>query len=130
MRTKTREVVFEVVFASRFSGEIDTNLKNALYKKEQLTKDDITYADAVISIISEHQAEFGKLIDGISLSFPQSRLFPADISIMYIALAEMEFMDDIPIAVSINEAANMASKYSSPRSASFISGILSEIAKG
>lgn len=130
MRTKAREVVFEVIFASRFSGEIDANLKNALYKKEQLTKDDITYADAVISIISEHQDEFGKLIDGISLSFPQSRLFPADISILFIALAEIKYMDDIPAAVSINEAANIASKFSSEKSASFISGILSEAVKG
>ena len=38
-------------------------------------------------------------------------------------------MDDIPFAVSLNEAANIASKYSSEKSASFISGILSGVKK-
>ena len=130
MRTKAREVVFEVIFASRFSGETDENLKNALCKKEKLTEDDINYADAVISLVGEHEQEFGALIDNISHSFPQSRLYPADLSVLLIALAEIKYMDDIPAAVSVNEAANIASKYSSPKSASFISGILAEVIKG
>ena len=36
-------------------------------------------------------------------------------------------MEEIPSAVSVNEAANIASKYSSAKSASFVSGILAEI---
>ena len=44
-----------------------------------------------------------------------------------IALAEIMYFDGIPEAVSVNEAANIASKYSSEKSASFVSGILSEI---
>ena len=49
MRTKAREVVFEVVFASRFADGIDNGLKNALYKKEKLTESDIAYADRLLS---------------------------------------------------------------------------------
>lgn len=130
MRTKARETVFEVIFASRFSDGVDSSLKNALYKKEKLDENDIAYADSVISLIGAHSEEFCGLIDKISHSFPESRLFPADISIMLVALAEIKYIDDIPTAVSINEAANMASKFSSPKSASFVSGILSEAAKG
>ena len=59
--------------------------------------------------------------------FPESGLFPADKSILFIALAEILYTDDIPDAVAVNEAANIASKYSSEKSASFVSGILSEI---
>lgn len=131
MRTKARETVFEAVFASRFSENgIDRNLVSALYKKEKLDGNDIEYADKVLSLIEAHGKEFSELIDKLSHSFPESRLFPADISIMLIALAEIIYIDDIPPAVSINEAANLASKYSSPKSASFVSGILSEAAKG
>ena len=130
MRTKAREVVFEVVFASRFADGIDNGLKNALYKKEKLTESDIAYADRLLSVIGENEMDFGALIDGISPSFPESRLFPADISLLLVALAEIKYFDDIPAAVSINEAANLAAKYSSPKSATFISGILAEAAKG
>ena len=110
MRTKAREVAFQVVFASRF-GEVENGLKSALYKKENLTKDDIEYCDTVLSLVAEHEEEFAKIIDNRSLAFPESRLFPADKSILFVALAEILRMPDIPHAVSINEAANIASKY-------------------
>lgn len=130
MRANAREAAFDVVFASQFTGEIDGGLKNALYKNEKLTDDDKIYADRVISIVSEHREEFLKLIDKISAAFPESRIFPADRSVLLIALAEINYMDDIPNVVSVNEAANIAAKYSSPKSASFVSGILAEVLKG
>ncbi len=128
MRTKAREVAFQIVFASRF-GEVEKGLKSVLYKKENLTKDDMEYCDKVLSLIEEHEDEFAKIIDERSVAFPESRLFPADKSILFVALAEILHMADIPRAVSLNEAANIASKYSSEKSASFVSGILSEVEK-
>lgn len=129
MRAKAREVAFEVVFASRFTGIIDGGLKSALAKKESLDAEDISYLDEVLSLVKLHSEEFAKTVDERSIAFPQSRIFPADISILFVALAEIMYMDDIPDIVSINEAANIASKYSTEKSASFISGILSEIVR-
>ena len=126
MRTKARETVFQIVFASQFGGA-DNGLKSALYKKEKLTDDDIVYAENVLSVIGEHREEFADIIDKRSTAFPESGLFPADKSVLLVALAEMLYMDDIPRAVSINEAANIASVYSSEKSASFISGILAAV---
>lgn len=128
MRTKAREVVFQLVFASSFGGA-GVGLKNSLYKKEKLTPDDTAYCDRVLSLIAEHENEFVSLIDERSVAFPESNLFPADRSILFVALAELLYMDDIPPAVSVNEAANIASKYSSEKSATFISGILAEVIK-
>lgn len=129
MRTTARETVFKLVFASRFTGEIDSGLEKALEKLEHLDSDDNKYVERVLKIISEHEDELVNLIDKYSRDFPESRLFPADKSILLVALAEIKYMDDIPDVVSINEAANISSKYSSAKSASFISGILSEIIK-
>lgn len=130
MRTNARETVFKIVFASQFTGGRDEVLKSALYKNEKLSKDDISYADRVLDIIAEHGAEFAAEIDKRSLAFPEARLFPADRSALFVALAEIKYMDDIPNVVSVNEAANIASKYSSPKSASFVSGLLAEVIKG
>ena len=129
MRTTARETAFKLVFASRFTGEIDSGLERALEKAEHLSKDDGAYVEKVLNIISEHENELIKIIDEHSIDFPESRLFPADKSILLVALAEIKYMDDIPDIVSVNEAANISSKYSSAKSASFISGILSEIIK-
>lgn len=129
MRAKAREVAFQVLFASSFNGEVDIGLKNALCKNEKLDENDIKYVDAVLSLVAEHKSGFEEIIDKYSISFPSVRIYPADKSILFVALAEIKYFDDIPPAVSANEAANIASKYSSGKSASYVSGILAEVIK-
>ena len=82
-----------------------------------------------MNTVASNREKLIEIIDERSKLFPQVRMFPADRSIILIALAEIMFIPDIPSAVSVNEAANIASKYSSEKSASFISGILSEVIK-
>lgn len=128
MRTTARETVFKILFSSQFNDDIK-ELKKSLYKIEKLNKNDTEYCDQILNTVASNREKLIKIIDERSKLFPQVRMFPADRSIILIALAEIMFIPDIPSAVSINEAANIASKYSSEKSASFISGILSEVIK-
>ncbi len=130
MRIIARETLFKIIFASQFSGTVDTDLKNHLYKSAELTSEDVAYCENVLNVLSLHSEELKNLVDEYSVAFPEKRIFPADKSILLIALAEMRYCPDIPQKVSFNEAADMASKYSSAKSASFITGILSAIGKG
>ncbi len=127
MRTQARETLFKIVFASQFEGDNDEELRRAMYKGEKLDKEDIEYCEKVIGIIRENSGFFTQVIDKHSYAFPEKRIFPADRSILLVALAEIYHMDDIPDKVSANEAANIASKYSSEKSASYISGLISSI---
>ncbi len=129
MRVTARETAFKVIFASNFTGEISRGTAKALYKAEKLTEDDIAYADKVLDLVEGHWNEYSAIIDRLSVSFPEVRIFPADRSIMLLALAEIYGFEDIPDVVSVSEAANIASKYSSEKSASFVSGILGEAIK-
>ena len=128
MRTTARETVFKILFSSQFNDDIK-ELKYSLYKIEKLNKNDTEYCDQILNTVASNRETLIEIIDERSKLFPQVRMFPADRSIILIALAEIMFIPDIPSAVSINEAANIASKYSSEKSASFISGILSEVIK-
>ncbi len=128
MRTTARETVFKILFSSQFNDDIK-ELKKSLYKIEKLNKNDTEYCDQILNTVASNREKLIEIIDERSKLFPQVRMFPADRSIILIALAEIMFIPDIPSAVSVNEAANIASKYSSEKSASFISGILSEVIK-
>jgi N utilization substance protein B len=127
MRTTARETAFKILFSSLFVDEIESDLKTALYKTDKLDENDIAYCEKLLLTIAEHKQDITQIIDDKSHSFPESRLYPADKSILLIAIAEINYFDDIPDKVSINEAANIASKYSSEKSASFISGVLSAV---
>ena len=128
MRTTARETAFKILFSTQFNEEYEYTKRSA-YSFEKLDESDVTYCNDIIKCVLDHKAELTKIIDKHSKQFPESRLFCADRSILLIAIAEILYFDDIPSAVSVNEAANIASKYSSEKSATFISGILSDIIK-
>lgn len=130
MRTIARETLFKLLYASQFNDGIDGELKTSLYKANELTADDISYCDRVLSVIEEHNTEFLDMVDKHSISFPEKRIFPSDKSILMIGFAEILYCGDIPDKVTMNEAANIASKYSSAKSATFITGILSTVSGG
>lgn len=127
MRSLAREVAVQVVFATLFC-EQNEGLKSALCKKENLKKEDVEYVDGVLAAVEEHRAEEEEIIDKISLSFAAQRVFPVDKSILYVAIAEILYLG-VPARVVCNEAANLASKYSTEKSASYVTGILSEVIK-
>lgn len=127
MRTKARETLFKILFSSQFVQPVDKSFRLGLYRAGELNEDDVKYCDRVLSLIEEHSADISSLIDKKSLAFPEARLFPADRSVLFIAIAEILYCDEVPDKVAASEAANIASRYSSEKSASFISGILSAV---
>ena len=126
MRTNARETAFKILFSAQFNDEYEYTRRSAI-SLEKLDENDIAYCNDIVQSVIEHKDTLTKIIDEHSRLFPESRLFPADRAVLLIAIAEILFFDDIPSAVSVNEAANIASKYSSEKSATFVSGILSEI---
>lgn len=73
--------------------------------------------------------EFNDIIRGVLQNWDFSRVSRIDRYIMWIALAEMKFLLDIPVRASINEAVELAKTYSSEKSPSFINGVLDAAAR-
>ncbi len=126
MRTKARETLFKILFSSQFAAP-DEGFRRGMYRAGELNEDDVRYCDRVLSLIKENNEDISAIIDGKSLAFPEARLFPADKSVLYIAIAEILYCDDVPDKVAASEAANIAARYSSEKSASFVSGILASV---
>ena len=59
--------------------------------------------------------------------FAQERIYPVDKALMLVALAEINYFDEIPPVVSVSEAATLARKYSTEKSADFVNGVLGGI---
>jgi transcription antitermination protein NusB len=73
--------------------------------------------------------EIDQLIQKAAKKWKLVRIAAIDRNIMRIAVCEIVYMDDIPDAVSINEALEIAKKFSTSESAAFINGILDRISK-
>jgi len=72
--------------------------------------------------------EYQRMMSEASRNWDFSRLAFMDIIIMQAAIAEMLTFPSIPVSVTINEYINLAWRYSTPRSSSYINGMLDAIA--
>lgn len=69
------------------------------------------------------------ICDNIDSGWNINRLCKVDLAILREAIAEIRYIDDIPVSVSINEAVELSKKFSYPEASSFVNGILGSVSK-
>ena len=90
----------------------------------KLTEQDKEYIDSTYQIFLTEQEHLDEIISSALTSWNIKRLSRVDISILRLALLEILNRDEIPEKVSINEAVELAKKYSTDKSHKFINGVL------
>ena len=73
--------------------------------------------------------EIDKRIEETANSWKISRMGKVDLTVLRLAVYEMEFDEDVPVGVAINEAVELAKKFGGDDSPAFINGILGKIGK-
>lgn len=127
-RHEAREQSFILVFEKAFNS--DMTLDELLeYSKETGVLQENNFTTALAETALEHLNEIDEMIEKYSIGWSKQRISKVPLSILRIALAEMFFMDDVPIGVSINEAVELAKIYATEKDAAFINGILGTAAK-
>jgi N utilization substance protein B len=87
----------------------------------------ISYAHALVTGVQEHQADIDVLIVRYADRWAIERMPVVDRSLVRMALFELLWCPDIPIAVAINEAVELAKSLSTEDSGRFINGLLGRI---
>src|SRR6266496_3954669 len=85
------------------------------------------FADPLISGALEHRLEADALISKHAKNWELHRIAAVDRNILRLAIYEMLHRDDIPPVVSINEAVDIAKKFSTQDSGKFVNGILDKV---
>ena len=85
------------------------------------------FADPLIRGVIEHREAIDEKIKSHAKNWEFHRIAAVDRNIMRLAIYEMLFRDDIPPVVSINEAVDIAKKFSTQDSGKFVNGILDKI---
>lgn len=87
------------------------------------------YGMSLVDLVLEHRKELNEVIDGLSHSWKIERMPILDKIIMEVALIELLHKNDVPVKVVIQEAVQIANKFSTDGSARFINGLLDVYAK-
>jgi transcription antitermination protein NusB len=94
-----------------------------------LKSDDVqSYARKLMGLVAEHQVELDELLNQHMEDWRMDRLIRMDAYLLRLAAAEMKYLPDIDLSVSINEAVDLAKQFSGEESYRLINGILGSIA--
>ena len=88
-----------------------------------------TYARHLVEGVQEHHADIDVLIANYADRWAIERMPVIDRSLLRMALFELLWGDDIPVAVAINEAVELAKSLSTDDSGRFVNGLLGKIAE-
>lgn len=88
---------------------------------------DRAWIDTVLQGVVEHLDELDEKIEGASRNWTVDRMPKVDLTILRLAAWEILYEADVPGSVAINEAVEMANRYSDPASGRFINGVLGTI---
>lgn len=129
MRKNAREAVFKLLFSSQFNGDFDLEFKEFIFVEENLTGEDVLFANELIDNYSANKEEINSIISNLSKGYKLDRIYSTDKCALQLAICEMTYCKDIPHIVSINEAMELVRKYSTQDSPNFVNGILAEYKK-
>jgi N utilization substance protein B len=128
-RKDARDVAFKLVFEYTFNHEQKADMIDEYVLEANLDEDDKSYIKEVYFGITSHYDEIIEKISGATLNFAVDRVYKVDLALMILAIYEITYMESIPYKVSVNEALNLAEKYSTEKSVKYINGVLSKFAR-
>ena len=126
-RKEAREEAFILVFEKEFSSDSLEDILEIDILARDIKPDE--YIKTVFFGVFENLKTIDKTISENAVGWSINRISKTSLAILRLALFEMNFMDDIPVSVSINEAVELAKKYATKEDASFINGILATVSK-
>ncbi len=121
-RKEAREQAFILVFENCFRKESVEELFEIAEFYDNYEKDE--YCTKIVGFVEENKTEIDEIISKFAKGWKLDRLSKVSLSALRIAIAEMNYMEDIPQSVSINEAIELVKKYATSEDSSFVNGIL------
>ena len=121
-RTTARELVFKTIYSRFFNTDENDEL-------EQADKEGLEFTSKILEAFAKNYAEINEIISSHLKGYTIERLFKVDLAIITLAVIELKFVKENPKEVIINEAVELAKKYSTEKSPRFVNGVLADIVK-
>lgn len=122
-RSTARRLAMQALYQAELAGiEVETALKN-IAENEKFIPETVDFAASLALSAWAAREELDKIIQELAIDWSLDRIGKVDRSILRLSINELK-LGDTPESVVINEAVELAKKYSGEESAKFINGIL------
>jgi len=128
-RRTARELALKILYQIEISGSALESVFTDFWENHVYPPEIRDFTENLAKGVAEHLEDIDKAISIYADNWEVSRMAIIDKTLLRLATYEIQYRDDIPHAVSINEALEIAKKYSTSESSRFINGVLDKVAK-
>ncbi|MEN9342467.1 MAG: hypothetical protein RIR24_54 [Actinomycetota bacterium] len=129
-RTKARKRAVDALFAADLREVsaiemLDDSERVSEHRDQQ--QEIFNYAKVCVSGVTQHGADIDDLLETYAQGWTIARMPALDRAILRLGVWEIIYNDEVPDAVAVDEAVEIAKEYSTDDSAGFVNGLLSKI---
>jgi N utilization substance protein B len=129
-RRKARELTLQMLFQSDLGQQSAEQVRKTFWAERGDIEDEVRgFADDLFGFAKERADEIDAVIERHAEHWRVDRMSAVDRNILRSSVAELLAYPTTPAAVVINEALEIARKFSAPESLQFINGVLDSAAK-
>ena len=128
-RTEARRVVLQALYAAETGDGSDRDYLEGLLDDGKPDERSLQFARALYDLTRRERSWADESISGLAHNWKLERIALIDQIILRMAMAEIREMPDTPVKVVLNEAIELAKRFSTAESSSFINGILDSFIK-
>ena len=129
-RRKSRELALQMLFQMEMGKQNPDQVRRSFWSERQDLDDKVrSFADDLFGIAAERGAEIDQLIERNAEHWRMDRMAAVDRNLLRAGVAEFLGFPETPPAVVINEALEIARRFSTPESVHFINGVLDSVAR-
>lgn len=126
-RTKAREYALQLLYRYDITREPDVGLEQFWQGQDEQSNEVKDFTRELVFGTLKHVKEIDEKISGFATNWELKRMAVVDRNVLRMSSFELLYLNDIPAKVSINEAVDLAKKYSGDESGKFVNGILDRI---
>ena len=130
-RRKGREAALRILYFMDVSGVSGTQAIKSYWghlAADEERTEDVDFANRLVRAYADRQDEVNDLIRSSSHHWRLERMPIVDRNVLRVAIVELGELNDIPKRVTLNEAVELAKRFGSEGSGSFVNGVLDRIA--
>jgi transcription antitermination protein NusB len=129
-RRKSRELALQMLFQADLGQQPIEEVRKTFWQGRGDVAPEVKgFAEDIFRVARDRAPEIDKLIENHAENWRMDRMAAVDRNLMRAAVAELLGFPKTPRAVIINEAIEIARKFSSPESVQFINGVLDSVGK-
>ena len=127
-RTQAREFALQILYQHEMNPQPLEELLASFWEENATQPEEVrSFANFLVRGTLDHITEIDEVLARYTENWQLNRMAAIDRNIMRFAVFELLYVEDIPPKVSINEAVNIAKKFSQEESGKFVNGVLDKI---